>query len=107
MPKVLLATQTRVLEAVAEKAGIEVTDEELREFVREHADAEGEEAEQVVEQVFASGRHERLREDLRMRKALDRVVGLAHSGAECSDEIDMLAGPVRPKVAHNHPVALI
>ena len=62
------------LEAVAEQAGIEVTDEELREFVREHADAEGEEAEQVVEQVFASGRHELLREDLRMRKALDRVV---------------------------------
>ena len=62
------------LEAVAEKAGIEVTDEELREFVREHADAEGEEADQIVEQVFASGRHELLREDLRMRKALDRVV---------------------------------
>jgi trigger factor len=62
------------LEAVAEKAGIEVTDEELREFVREHADAEGEEADEVVEQVFASGRHELLRDDLRMRKALDRVV---------------------------------
>ena len=62
------------LEAVADKAGIEVTDDELREFIREHAEAEGDEADEVVEQVFASGRHELLREDLRMRKALDRVV---------------------------------
>jgi trigger factor len=62
------------LEAVADKARIEVTDDEVREFVREHADAEGDDAEQVVEQVFGSGRHELLREDLRMRKALDRVV---------------------------------
>ena len=62
------------LEAVAEQAGIEVTDDELRDFVREHAEAEGDEADKVVDQVFASGRHELLREDLRMRKALDRVV---------------------------------
>ena len=61
------------LEAVAEKAGLEVDDEELRAFIREHADAEGDEAEEVVNSVFASGRHELLREDLRMRKALDRL----------------------------------
>jgi len=63
-----------VLEAVAEDAGIEVSDEELADFVREHAEAEDDDADQVVDQVFASGRHELLREDLRMRKALDRVV---------------------------------
>ncbi len=62
------------LEAVADKAGLEVTDDELREFVRENAEAEGGEADEVVEQLFASGRHELLREDLRMRKALDLVV---------------------------------
>jgi trigger factor len=62
------------LEAVAEQAGIEVTDDELRAFVRENAEAEGDEADEVVEQVFASGRHEILRDDLRMRKALDRIV---------------------------------
>jgi trigger factor len=61
------------LEAVADKAGLEVSDEELREFVREHADAEGDDVEEVVDRVFASGRHEVLREDLRMRKAMDRV----------------------------------
>jgi trigger factor len=65
------------LEAVADKAGIEVTDDELREFVREHAEEEGDAADEVVEQVFASGRHEFLREDLRMRKALDLVVAEA------------------------------
>jgi trigger factor len=63
------------LEAVADKAGIEVSDDELRDFIRENAEAEGDDAERVVEQVFASGRQEVLREDLRMRKALDRVVG--------------------------------
>ena len=62
------------LEAVADQAGIEVSDDELREFIRENAEAEGDEADEVVDQVFASGRHEILREDLRMRKALDRVV---------------------------------
>ena len=62
------------LEAVAEKAGVEVTDDELREFIAEHAEAEDDAADEVVEQVFASGRHELLREDLRMRKALDLVV---------------------------------
>jgi trigger factor len=62
------------LEAVADKAGLQVTDDELREFVRENAETDGDEADEVVEQLFASGRHELLREDLRMRKALDLVV---------------------------------
>lgn len=66
-----------VLEAVADKAGLEVTDDELREFIRENADAEGEDADEVVERIFATGRHELLREDLRMRKALDLVVSEA------------------------------
>ena len=55
------------------RLGLEVTDDELEELVREQAEAEGETADEVVEQVFASGRHELLRDDLRLRKALDRV----------------------------------
>jgi len=62
------------LEAVADKAGIEVTDDEIREFIREHSEADGEDVEKVADQVFASGRNELLRDDLRMRKALDKVV---------------------------------
>jgi trigger factor len=61
------------LEAVADQAGLEVDDEQLRSFIRENADSEDDDAEEVVERVFASGRHELLREDLRMRKAMDRV----------------------------------
>jgi trigger factor len=62
------------LEAVAEQAGVEVSDDELKEFIRENAEAEDGDADAVVDQVFASGRHELLRDDLRMRKALDLVV---------------------------------
>lgn len=62
------------LEAVAEKAGIEVSDDELREFIRGHAEDADEDADAVVERLFATGRHEALREDLVLRKALDCVV---------------------------------
>jgi trigger factor len=64
-----------VLEAVAEKAGIEVTDEELKDFIREEAREAGEEdVEGVVAQLWEAGRHELLRDDLLLRRALDRVV---------------------------------
>jgi trigger factor len=64
-----------VLEAVAEKTGLEVTDDELKDFVREQAREAGEEdVEEVVAQLWESGRHELLREDLLLRRALDRVV---------------------------------
>jgi trigger factor len=64
-----------VLEAVAEKLGLEVTDDELREFIREQAREAGEEdPDTVVESIWHDGRPEQLREDLLLRKALDRVV---------------------------------
>jgi trigger factor len=62
-----------VLEAVADKLQIEVTDEELRELIREQAAATGDDPEQTIEEVFAAGAHETLRDDLRLRAALDRV----------------------------------
>jgi trigger factor len=63
-----------VLEAVAEQLGIEVSDEELRAFIREQAElADEDDPDDVVEQVWHSGRHETLRTDLRLRAALDRV----------------------------------
>src|SRR5215211_3746141 len=63
-----------VLEAVAEQLGIEVSDEELRAFIREQAElADEDDPDEVVEQVWHSGRHETLRPDLRLRAALDRV----------------------------------
>jgi trigger factor len=66
-----------VLEAVAEKLGIEASEEEVEALVREQASAEGEDAEEALEALRHSGRLERLREDLRLREALDRVAAEA------------------------------
>jgi trigger factor len=57
-----------VLEAVAEKLAIEISDEQLAEALRE----QGEE-EETVEQVLASPSRETIREDLRLREAVDRL----------------------------------
>jgi trigger factor len=63
-----------VLEAVADQLGIEVSDDELRAFVREQAElADEDDPDALIEQVWHSGRHETLRTDLRLRAALDRV----------------------------------
>jgi trigger factor len=62
-----------VLEAVADKLALEVTDEEIEELIREQAAANGDDADEAVKQVFAGGGYETLRGDLRLRKALDRV----------------------------------
>jgi trigger factor len=63
-----------VLEVVADKLAIEVADEEVKELVREQAEAAEEDPEAVIEQLWQSGRHERLRQDLRLKKALDTIV---------------------------------
>jgi trigger factor len=57
-----------VLEAVADKLGIEVTDDEIREELR----AAGEKDEDIDEFVLAGGA-DRVRDDIRLKKALDRV----------------------------------
>jgi trigger factor len=62
-----------VLEAAAEKLGIDVTDEEIETLVREQAEVMGDDAEQTLLQLRESGRIETLRDDIRMRNALDRV----------------------------------
>ena len=61
------------LEVVADKVGIEVSDEQVKELVREQAESAGEDADKVIEDLWHHGRHEDLREDLRLRAALDRV----------------------------------
>jgi trigger factor len=57
-----------VLEAVADKLGIEVTDEDIREELR----AAGE-TEEDIEEFVAEGGADRVRDDIRLKKALDRV----------------------------------
>ena len=62
-----------VLEAVADKLGLEVADEEVERLVRDEAEAAGEDAEAVLGAMRHGGGFERLRDDLRLRQALDRV----------------------------------
>jgi trigger factor len=59
-----------VLEAVADKLGVQVSDEEVDEAFRDRF----EEPEKVIEQARAAGAYESERENLRLARALDRVV---------------------------------
>ena len=61
------------LEAVAEKAGISVSDDEVKGLIREQAEAAGDDPEAVIADIWAHGHQESLREDLRLRAALDRL----------------------------------
>jgi trigger factor len=62
-----------VLEAAADKLGIEVSDEDVDELIREEAEGADEDAEQLIGQIREAGRYDALRADLRMRRALDRI----------------------------------
>ena len=62
-----------VLEAAADKLGIDVPDEEIEALVREQADALGDDADETLLRLRESGRIETLRDDVRLRNALDRV----------------------------------
>jgi trigger factor len=63
------------LEALAERAGIEISDDEVKAYLREEAASAGEEdPDGLVDDVWAHGQQESIREDLRLRAALDRLV---------------------------------
>jgi trigger factor len=64
-----------VLEAAANKLKIEVPDSEVEAFVREQAGPSAEDIDELVAAIWRQGRHEELREDLRMSAALDRLAG--------------------------------
>jgi trigger factor len=62
-----------VLEAAADQIGIDVSDEEVESLVREQAEALGDDPDEQLERLRESGRFELLRDDLRLRAALDRI----------------------------------
>jgi trigger factor len=64
----LSVTRELLLEAVADKLGLEVTDDDIREELR----AAGE-SDEDIEKFIAEGGADRIRDDVRLRKALDRV----------------------------------
>jgi trigger factor len=61
-----------VLEALADQAGITVPDEEVDELVREQS-GDGEDTTETITRLRDSGAYEQLRDDLRLRAALDRL----------------------------------
>jgi trigger factor len=61
-----------VLDAVATKLGIEIADEEIDELIREQS-AEGDDPEEAKQLLRENGGYEKLRADLRLKKALDEV----------------------------------
>jgi trigger factor len=61
-----------VLEAAADKLALEVGDDEIAALVRESAEAAGEDPDAAVDEILQHGAHQ-LREDLRLKKALDRI----------------------------------
>ena len=73
MEAALSVARELALEAVADKVGIEISDEDVKALIREQAEAAGEVADDVIEDLWQHGRQEDLREDLRLRAALDRV----------------------------------
>ncbi len=80
-----------VLEAVADKLGLEVSDEEIETLIREQAEAFGDDPDESVLRLRESGRFEALRDDVRLRNALDRVAAevkrIPKSLAEARDAI--------------------
>jgi trigger factor len=63
-----------VLDAVADKLELEVSDEEIETIVREQATEAGENPEEAVKTLRERGGFETIRGDLRLRRALDEVV---------------------------------
>jgi trigger factor len=87
-----------VLEAVADQEGLEVSDEEVDELIREEATEAGEDPEQVIEAMRTRGGYEQLRGDLRLRNALDLVVaGVARIPVELAKAREKLWTPEKEK----------
>ena len=89
-----------VLDAVADESAIAVTDEELEAFVREQSEAAGDDADETLTALREHGALERLRGDLRLRKALDEVAaGVKRIPAELAAAREKLWTPEKEKPA--------
>ncbi len=87
-----------VLDAVADRLGIEIGDEELDVFVREQAEGTGDDPEKTVAALREQGTIERLRGDLRLRKALDEVAaGVKRIPADLAAAREKLWTPEKEK----------
>jgi len=87
------------LEALAERAGIEISDDEVKAYLREEAESAGEDdVEGLIEDVWSHGQQESIREDLRLRAALDRLVAdVTPISPELAEARDKLWTPDKEK----------
>ena len=89
------------LESLAERAGITVADDDVKAYVREEAESSGEEdIDGVIEDIWQHGQQESIREDLRLRAALDRLVAdVTPIAPELAEARDKLWTPDKEKPA--------
>ena len=89
-----------VLEAAAEQLGIEIADDDVESLVREQAEIVGDDAEATIERLRENGRFETLRDDLRLREALDHVASeVKRIPRELAEARDALWTPDKEKQA--------
>ncbi len=89
-----------VLEAVAEKLELTVSDEEFETFIREQAEVAGEDPGEALAAIRERDGLEQLREDLRLRKALDAIVdGVKRIPADLARAREKLWTPEKEKQA--------
>jgi trigger factor len=87
-----------VLEAAAERLGVEVSDEAVDTLIREQSEELGEEPEDVIRQVREAGRYEALRADLVLRDTLDRIAAeVQRIPLELAEARDKLWTPEKEK----------
>ena len=86
-----------VLDAAADKVGVEVSDEEIDELIRSQSE-EGDDVEESKRLLQENGGYERIRADLRLKKALDEIVaGVKRIPVELAAARDKLWTPEKEK----------
>ena len=92
------------LEAVADKAAIEISDDDVKALIREQAEEAGDDPERVIEDIWAHEQQESLREDLRLRGALDRLAAdVIPISMELAEARDKLWTPDKPDKENTEP----
>ena len=86
-----------VLDAAAEKLGVEVSDEEIDELIESQSE-EGDDIDESKRLLQENGGYERIRADLRLKKALDEIVaGVQRIPVELAAARDKLWTPEKEK----------
>jgi trigger factor len=86
-----------VLDAAAEKLGVEVSDEEIDELIQSQSE-EADDVEESKRLLQENGGYERIRADLRLKKALDEIVaGVKRIPVELAAARDKLWTPEKEK----------